>query len=153
KPPLSLGLFGDWGTGKSYFMTMLRTYIGDLAAHYREEERRTGQPSEWCTRVLHIEFNAWHYADANLWASLVTRIYAALQAELKPGTSDDDLKDQLEAEVREAEGVTRAAEAQIREAEKWVEKASGELRATRTDVERKANRLNGLIGDVRALLG
>jgi hypothetical protein len=152
KPPLSLGLFGDWGTGKSFFMSMLRSYIVNVARHYREEEKKTGRPSDWCTRVLQIEFNAWHYSDANLWASLVTRIYAALQNELQPGTSDEVLKERLEAEVRNAEGVARAAEAQIKQAEKWVQKASGELQRTRSDVDAKEKRLAGMIGNLRTLL-
>src|SRR5688572_30576938 len=28
-PPLSLGLFGDWGTGKTFFITKLQAYITD----------------------------------------------------------------------------------------------------------------------------
>src|SRR5262249_33804165 len=31
-PPLSVGLFGDWGTGKSFFMAKLRERIDQLAA-------------------------------------------------------------------------------------------------------------------------
>jgi len=81
-PPLALGLFGDWGSGKSFFMTKLRRYIQTSADYYRGEERRNDQPSQWCSRVVQIEFNAWHFSDTNLWASLVTHIYDGLDQAL-----------------------------------------------------------------------
>lgn len=152
KPPLSLGLFGDWGTGKSFFMNLLRSYIAGIAKHFRDEERKTGQRSAWCTRVLQIEFNAWHYADANLWASLVTRIYAELHNELRPGTSDDSLKRRLDAEVRKAEENSRAAQSKIAETERWVEAASQTLRATEVDVRSRRSRLDELVSDLGRLL-
>ena len=67
--PLSVGVFGDWGSGKSFFMGMLRGRIGELAG--------SGSP-KYCRRVVQIGFNAWHYADTNLWASLADVIFRAL---------------------------------------------------------------------------
>ncbi|MCE6997845.1 KAP family NTPase [Saccharothrix sp. S26] len=67
--PLSVGVFGDWGSGKSFFMGMLRGRIGELA--------ESGSP-KYCRRVVQIGFNAWHYADTNLWASLADVIFRAL---------------------------------------------------------------------------
>jgi hypothetical protein len=32
KPPISLGLFGNWGSGKSFFMGLLRTRIEELTS-------------------------------------------------------------------------------------------------------------------------
>src|SRR5215471_7369643 len=34
-PPLSVGLFGDWGTGKSYFMRLMEERVGQIAATAR----------------------------------------------------------------------------------------------------------------------
>ncbi|MEV1116747.1 P-loop NTPase fold protein [Actinosynnema sp. NPDC049800] len=73
--PLSIGVFGDWGAGKSFFMGMLRGRIEELAG--------SGSP-KYCHRVVQIGFNAWHYADTNLWASLADVIFRAL-AEPDPG--------------------------------------------------------------------
>lgn len=151
-PPLSLGLFGDWGTGKSFFMTKLQAYIRALAQHYRQEEKETGVPSEWCTRVLHIEFNTWHYSDANLWASLVTRIYEALQEELQPGTSDDELKQRLQMEVQNAQGVTHEAQVQFSEAETRVKNTNAALHESRARMQAQEGQVEQLIGDVRTLL-
>ncbi|MEO7319189.1 MAG: P-loop NTPase fold protein, partial [Chthoniobacteraceae bacterium] len=57
--PLSLGLFGDWGAGKSYFMRLLHQEIDLLSARNDEV---------FCRKVVQIHFNAWHYLDTNLWA-------------------------------------------------------------------------------------
>src|SRR6202000_2877421 len=35
--------------------------------------------SMFCRKVLQINFNSWHYSDANLWASLITKIFEDLK--------------------------------------------------------------------------
>ena len=74
KPPLSIGLFGDWGTGKSTFMGLMRERIDELA----ERSRAPDVKSAFTCHVKQITFNAWHYSDDNLWASLVTHIFEQL---------------------------------------------------------------------------
>ncbi len=82
EPPLALGLFGDWGSGKTFFMGKLQTYVKQVAENSRRQETTSGKEGKWCSRVAQIEFNAWHFSDANLWASLVTRIYEGLDQAL-----------------------------------------------------------------------
>jgi hypothetical protein len=78
-PPVSVGLFGDWGSGKSFFMRQLQLHIHELGTQSRyAEQAEPPEPSFFCSEVVQIEFNAWHYVDANLWASLVTRIFEGL---------------------------------------------------------------------------
>jgi KAP family P-loop domain len=76
-PPVSVGLFGDWGSGKSFFMNHLQDRIQVLAARSREANR-AGQPTSYCADVIQIGFNAWQYIDGNLWASLVSHIFDEL---------------------------------------------------------------------------
>ena len=83
-PPLSVGLFGDWGSGKSFFMRRLRDRIQDLATA-SEDARRDGRDSLYCGRIAQIEFNAWHYMDADLWASLVCHVLDQLERHLTGG--------------------------------------------------------------------
>lgn len=66
-PPLAIGLFGDWGSGKSFFMGEMQRQAEMLS-----DQAKDDPTSPFCAQVAHIEFNAWHYADSNLWASLVS---------------------------------------------------------------------------------
>jgi hypothetical protein len=75
RPPLSIGLFGDWGSGKSYFMRLMYQRVEQLAA--RSARVADGRGS-YCADVRQITFNAWHYADDNLWASLLAQIFQGL---------------------------------------------------------------------------
>jgi hypothetical protein len=83
-PPLSVGLFGNWGSGKSFFMRQMRARVRTLANAATAEEDRVGRRgrtvSTYCSTVRQITFNAWHYAEANLWASLATHIFDELAA-------------------------------------------------------------------------
>lgn len=81
-PPLSVGLFGDWGTGKTFFMRLMQKRIAQLA-EASEQARLEGAETGLCVGVCQIEFNAWHYIDTNLWASLASKIFKQL------ATADD----------------------------------------------------------------
>lgn len=70
KPPLAIGLFGNWGSGKSFFMNKLQERITDLSK---------SKEAIICKHVLQINFNSWHYSDSNLWASLITKIFEELE--------------------------------------------------------------------------
>jgi hypothetical protein len=76
--PLSFGLFGEWGSGKSTFMGLLRGEVRRLA--------RSGD-DRYFSEIVQIGFNAWHYSDGNLWASLADEIFERLAG--PRGTSDE----------------------------------------------------------------
>jgi hypothetical protein len=87
--PLSVGVFGEWGSGKSYFMGLLRSQVDELA--------KSGNPT-YCRHIDQIAFNAWHYADSNLWASLGDEIFRQLA---EPGPGQEKQRDKLRAELTE----------------------------------------------------
>lgn len=89
-PPLSIGLFADWGAGKSFFLGKMAEQIKELAEQSRMA-RKAGLPSAFVEFAPQIEFNAWHYVDANLWASLVTHLFTDLQRQLfgAPASASD----------------------------------------------------------------
>ena len=67
-PPLAVGLFGDWDEGKSHFLDLLHARVaaarpGNALAHQH---------------VRQVRFNAWHYAETDLWASLVGELFGQL---------------------------------------------------------------------------
>ena len=74
KPPLAIGIFGEWGSGKTFFMK--RIYENVLALTKRAE--RHPKQTLFHTDIVQIRFNAWHYIETNLWASLVEYIFAEL---------------------------------------------------------------------------
>jgi KAP family P-loop domain len=92
-PPLSIGLFGDWGSGKTFFMSALKRRISEITAAARGDKR--SQDEVACFRnVAQIEFNAWHYSESNLWASMVEHIFQNLRI-------SDDEEERLLAERRD----------------------------------------------------
>ena len=63
--PLTIGVFGDWGSGKSFFLELLEYEI----------TRLTKSPNQgYLTDIVHVKFNAWQYVDGNLWANLTWQI-------------------------------------------------------------------------------
>jgi hypothetical protein len=105
--PLSIGVFGEWGSGKSYFMGLLREQVDQLA--------RSGN-SGYLSDVVQIGFNAWHYADSNLWASLGDEIFRQLTC---PSERAEDQRAQLREELagklaqrRDLEATTAQARAE-----------------------------------------
>jgi hypothetical protein len=109
-PPISVGLFGRWGSGKSYFMALMRRRIDELQAVAVEAKARKHETS-YCSQIVQVTFNAWHYMDADdLWATLAVHLFGAI-AQIDPG--DDRARPRaevvrdLEAREREMEPVDR----------------------------------------------
>ena len=154
QPPIALGLFGDWGSGKSFFMGKLRKYVGQVADHYQKEEQKTGKEAMWCSRVAQIEFNAWHFSDSNLWANLVTRIYEGLYSELHKEleNADDKKKKEIEAKIKEVKEKSGQAEVQLDLAKTQVHSAEENLENKRKEREGREKTLQGMVSNVHALL-
>ncbi|WP_367131219.1 P-loop NTPase fold protein [Saccharothrix sp. HUAS TT1] len=119
--PLSIGVFGDWGAGKSFFMGLLRGRVEALAG--------SGSP-RYCHRVVQIGFNAWHYADTNLWAGLADVIFRALaEPDPEPGRQRSELQRELAKRTdRRAElaEVNERAEAEVALLKAKLDEADGE---------------------------
>jgi len=82
--PLAIAIFGDWGSGKSTFMSRLDEAIKEIARGQREdppeEDPADGTSARFIRRVVQIRFNAWQFVDANLWASLTSEFFDQLRA-------------------------------------------------------------------------
>lgn len=78
QPPLAIGLFGDWGSGKTYFMQSLQERVHKITEQARQSRKPQKSISVY-KYVVQIEFNAWHYVEGELWASLVENIFNNLQ--------------------------------------------------------------------------
>jgi KAP family P-loop domain len=83
-PPVAIGVFGDWGSGKTFFIRALQSQIALLSSQSRGALAATpSQTTVFCSHIVQIEFNAWHFVESNLWASLAAHIFDRLYAELE----------------------------------------------------------------------
>ena len=143
--PLSIGLFGDWGSGKSFFMSKLQEEIESRNAAYTrlharlqdDEAELAALQERWHGRIAQITFNAWHFAEPNLWASLVTRVFDELASIINPGESLEDTRARLLAEVSEGKQRREQAKLELRKAEQALAEA-------RTERERREGELTQL---------
>jgi hypothetical protein len=69
KPPLTIGIFGSWGMGKSFLLDHIRRTV---------EERQRTAPNDGPT-IHSVCFNAWEYSATDaIWPALVRKIVKRL---------------------------------------------------------------------------
>jgi KAP family P-loop domain len=150
--PLAIGLFGNWGCGKSHFMNLIDRRIKSLALEARStiqsQVLEAVPESRWCREIVPIYFNAWHYSDSNLWASLVTEVFESLFAHLQPKGDELAL---LEGRLRMAGGVTSLAEEQVKTAKENVVKAARVLDSAIVSKNSARHALQGLLEGLKNL--
>jgi hypothetical protein len=150
KPPLAIGLFGKWGSGKSFFMDSVKAEVKAVEKVYK-----VNPLSPFHTDTVQITFNAWHYNDTNLWASLVHSIFKSLAGHVIPQTTEKaletEIKNKLNAEEKKLETIllkkeTTAEEIEAKERElKELEKARLERVVALREI--KLEDLNELVSD------
>lgn len=96
KTPLAVGLFGNWGSGKSFFMNLIREHLkvlcgGTLADNVDPKISQT----PYYRGVAPITFNAWHYTDSELWPSLALRIFDGVAAFMAGEDKDEADKETI----------------------------------------------------------
>ena len=149
--PLSIGLFGPWGSGKTYFMGLMRQAIKRLADQ-AEQDRAAGRTPASCARIVPITFNAWHYADANLWASLAVRIFDELAEREKKERSEREEKRQgLIGKLRIYRELEAELSAERKRARDQKKQLKDRLVTARERKDQAEGKLNGLkVRDVLA---
>jgi hypothetical protein len=158
-PPLAVGLFGDWGSGKSFFIGRLKQRL-DVLTHTARSARAENRPTTYAGRVVHVDFNAWQYADGNLWANLVHRIFDKLARKLT-GNAKDQESEQLEEQRKQLYGRLALSREQLVENE-WEKTAAAQAseaaRVAQAVLAEQRNRAAsnpavGRLGDALAKLG
>ena len=61
--PISIGVFGDWGSGKSSLMLLMQDSIKTWKAVTDEENKTKKEGQKKNTKVLQIMFNSWQFED------------------------------------------------------------------------------------------
>ncbi len=150
-PPLAIGLFGDWGSGKSFFMNKMKE-----SAEQRENEAiekiKNDEKTPFCSSIVQIDFNAWHYVDSNLWASLVSHIFDELFKEISGEESEEEKKIRLENEIIRAEGLLGEANHILEQAEIEVELAIKNLTAAKESFFQQQHTFNAQFNDLKKIL-
>jgi KAP family P-loop domain len=125
--PLAVGLFGDWGSGKSFFMALMQERITELSKLAAE-----GKPEAWpfCREVRQVRFNAWHYVDADLWASLAATLFDELAM---PDTPREKLLQELDEARKDAKGARNDRQAREKEMAELTAKADRPATVIRVD--------------------
>ncbi len=124
RPPLALGLLGDWGVGKTFFMRLMQESVASIAG----KGARAESNSDSVSRAAQIEFNAWHYMDSDLWASLASHIFDGLSEELRgPSDKVEKIRRRLRRRVNSSNRERKEATASIGAAQKERQKAAIKL--------------------------
>lgn len=125
EPPLSIGLFGPWGSGKTTFLRRLHRAVEHRATEAKQAVKDK-QPTPYVSNVVHVDFNAWHFAEDALTSSLVDTILRALSAYIKDdqiiaGTAWSKAKlaelESTKRKLQAAEAVKAAAQTAVTTAE------------------------------------
>lgn len=141
RPPLSIGIFGDWGAGKSFFMRLISEQSERLCANTTlgPDGKRL-----FCRRILSIRFNAWHYAEQDLWASLVQTIFQELNNGLIGKTGESEVLDRVQRDLRLATEARAEAEKQVERARVEQETRNKALQAIRLQARLEAEKVRQL---------
>jgi LysM repeat protein len=120
-PPFALGLLGDWGVGKTFFMRLMQEKVTSIAGKNAQIE----ESHDSVSRAAQIEFNAWHYIDSDLWASLASHIFDGLSEELR-GRKErvEDIRRRLRRTIHSSRREQEQAYATIDASQKAREKFS-----------------------------
>lgn len=138
-PPLAVGLFGDWGSGKSYFLRCLQRRIDRVARDAEANPPPKGSRPLFHPHIVQIEFNAWQYVGGDLWASLLEHLFRNLR---RTGDDSDRLLEQRQNYwVHRVQGATTERDA--------AELKRKELEAKRDTARRQVKDLQ--LGRERAL--
>jgi negative regulator of replication initiation len=142
--PLSIGLFGAWGSGKSHFIDLLDEQLGLLM----------DEPSKvFHKQIVQVRFNAWHYLDTNLWANLVSEIFDQLFAKLekREDTTPEQVK-LLKKRLAEQSALAGEATAALATAETARQLAEDTLiKAVQQRAQQETN-VRDILNDLKSLL-
>lgn len=140
-PPLAIGLFGEWGSGKTFvlerIMAALESFQG-ADGYVREIET--------------VEFNAWHYAETNLWASLVDQVLRRITKSGPEVVAAMPEVEHADREVEAAKAALTRRETELADA-RTAEQSAKSLRARRRMVVAGMTALTAAAGVVTVVGG
>lgn len=88
EPPMTLAVFGSWGSGKSYIMYLMQECMTEIRSRpVSQTEAWSPNPedpklSPFVGHIYQIRFDAWTFAKSDIWASLMQTIFFELDRQL-----------------------------------------------------------------------
>lgn len=146
--PLSIGLFGHWGSGKTFFMRHIQSRVREICQEAQKSEKPQADIAYY-RHVAQIEFNAWHYSEGELLPSLVDHILQNLRLD------DEESEEQVEKrralllnQIKDEQQQNTKTDEQIQKAQSRIVEQESEIDRLRTrqDSERRkvADRLTAM---------
>jgi hypothetical protein len=129
--PMSIGLFGNWGSGKSFFMLKMDEQIRQF-----RDVAKADPTSPYCSSIVQLWFNAWHYIDKSLWASLGAEIFEGLAHALTETQVKKEGRSQLDDARTDLLIKREAAESERKQATEELERTRTELNAHNAGIDR-----------------
>jgi len=124
--PLTIGIFGSWGSGKTSLMTMIKRRLDAL----QREGRRAEQEKDACPHLT-VWFNAWLYSQEQaLWRALVLRVLTEVRRVRAADEAVRSELDKLVAQLRLAAGPLKLGSLSITAADLLREEGTGSARIT-----------------------
>ena len=142
KPPWAIGIYGPWGSGKTFLMRRIERWIRSL-----ENTADLDRVGTFEHGIAHVWFSAWHYSagssSANIWASIMIHIFEALHPKLSERQQKiadvlshvdaaREIRDNLQKRVDVAQSAERNAQRLVTDAERKYEAALKEATKVRT---------------------
>ena len=83
EPPLAVGILGGWGSGKSFAMHLIQRRLNEIRSRKLIwNQAWIDKKNPYVGHIYQIQFDAWTYAKADLWASLMQTIFYEFNRQL-----------------------------------------------------------------------
>ena len=140
-PPLSIGLFAPWGAGKTSFMKAMSDRFEQINELTARNPRSAYRPN-----IVQLWFNAWHYTEQNLIASLADAVFEGLDTALTlpKKNADPERTDEVAFEKQ-------ALEKKLETADEAAAESQRKLSAARSDVAQIDREIDAIKKDERTL--
>ena len=103
-PPMVVGIFGGWGTGKSFVLHLIEERLQELRCQGVDAGDNATQNFPFVGHPYLIRFDAWTFAKSNLWASLMHTTLVELDRQL---SLEHELAQQLNLDPKEKSDIWR----------------------------------------------
>jgi hypothetical protein len=113
-------------------MKSMRAAAEDLVKRHKQSTS-----SAFCSDIVQIEFNAWHYVDTNLWASLVSYILERLADHVSPAPTAEEKRASFLSELGSAQTMVKEAETEKERAQKQIGERQDELQRLQKERQQK----------------